>query len=307
MFTKKQVDEILDIIEFNTTFFIGGNLGKDSLKQEDLDILQKFGVKKDYFTEEITSYDKSYYLGKLSSILKEQTKKIDYNNFKKYIQRGQYIPLTPLDKQVLSHLKSTTYSHIKNLERGIKTDILGIINASEIDHRLYYEDLIKEEITRTVTEKDSVKSVVSKIGEKTKNWERDLGRIAETEMQNAYSYGKFNEFITKYKDRDIKIFKEVYPGACKHCIKLYLTKGVGSQPILFTPQQLLENGNNIGRKPEEWKAVIPATHPFCRCNISVFFDNQKWNPSKGDFDYKEVDKKYEGEIKITVGDKTFVV
>lgn len=307
MFTKNQINKIFDIIEFNTTFFIGGNLGTDILKKDDWAVLDKFGVKKDAFSKDITPYEQSYYLGKLASVLKTQTSKIGFSDLKKYFQQSQYVPLTELDNQILSHLKDTTYSHIKNLERGIKTDISGILNAGEIDHKLYYEDLIKEELTRAVTEKDTVKSIVSRIGEKTRDWERDLGRIAETEMQNAYSYGKFNDYIAKFKDSNFHLYKEVYPGACRHCIRLLTTKGIGSQPILFTPQQLLKNGTNIGRKPQDWKATIGALHPFCRCDLRIAFDNQEWNTKIQDFEYKEVERKYEGNIKITVGDKVFVV
>ena len=99
-------------------------------------------------------------------------------------------------------------------------------------------------------------------------------------------------------------------GACRHCIRLYLTQGMGSQPKIYTLKQFLENGSNIGRKVDDWKAVLESTHPWCRCNLQYVPEGTIWNEEKKMFVYPE---KYERKIErkskviITVGTKRFEV
>lgn len=50
---------------------------------------------------------------------------------------------------------------------------------------------------------------------------------------------------------------------CEWCSKFY---GIG-KPILYTLQELQENGSNYGKPKSAWKPVIGATHPRCRCEL----------------------------------------
>lgn len=52
---------------------------------------------------------------------------------------------------------------------------------------------------------------------------------------------------------------------CPWCAKFY---GVGT-PKLYTLAELQANGTNYGKPKSEWKAVIGATHPFCRCELHI--------------------------------------
>lgn len=116
--------------------------------------------------------------------------------------------------------------------------------------------------------------------------------------------------IERSHGTEAKVYKTVYELACRHCIRLYLTNGIGSQPILFTVAELVANGSNIGRKVADWKAVVESTHPFCRCNLSYVMDGYKWNKEKKDFvpssDWKrKVERK--SKVKINWGDKIIEV
>ena len=64
---------------------------------------------------------------------------------------------------------------------------------------------------------------------------------------------------------------------CKYCVKLYLTAGQGSKPIEFGVVELMRNGSNIGRKAKDWKPVIGATHPWCRCEIEHIPEGHVWD------------------------------
>jgi hypothetical protein len=66
---------------------------------------------------------------------------------------------------------------------------------------------------------------------------------------------------------DEKVFKQVVwdNRLSPECKRLY-TNPDGS-PRLFTLKELEQNGSNVGRPKSQWKAVIGATHPNCRCTL----------------------------------------
>ena len=58
------------------------------------------------------------------------------------------------------------------------------------------------------------------------------------------------------------------PDACKHCQRLFLNSE--GYPIIFTAEELEENGTNKGRKSAEWRPTLGAMHPHCKCvTVSV--------------------------------------
>ena len=306
--SEKQIDEILRLVDFTQTLFIAGNISTDVLSESDRKILSDFGIDVSKFENNLTPYRQLYHFGRLASILGSlNSQKISFDDLRKYIRRGQFIPLSSSERDTLSYLEKKSYSYIKGLGEGIKSFIVSSIEDENIAKRDYYEKVIGDSLKRTVVERDTVRSIVSEIGEKTGDWESDLGRIAETELQNAYEYGKGSAFHEKYGDKRV-FYKQVYPGACKHCIRLYLKNGIGSEPILFTYKELLENGTNIGKKAKDWKATLGTVHPFCRCDLRVKrMETDVWDSDNGIFVPNKIEKPSKGKIKVFVGDKVFEV
>ena len=50
-----------------------------------------------------------------------------------------------------------------------------------------------------------------------------------------------------------------------------------SKPKIFKLRDIIENGNNIGRKVAEWKPTIAPTHPYCRCTLVHKPKNMDWD------------------------------
>ena len=216
------------------------------------------------------------------------------------------MPLSDAETASLRYLQGKSYNYIKGLGETEISFITGKIEDENLAKRSYYESIIGDSLKRTIIERDSARNIVSEIGEKTGDWNRDLGRIAETELQNAYEYGKAASYDEIYGDK-VLYYKEVYPGACQYCIKLYLTNGIGSEPRLFTYEQLLQNGTNIGKKSRDWLPVLGTVHPFCRCDLRIYRKGDEWDPDKGMYVTKKSSTQSKGTIKISVGDKIFKV
>ena len=308
-FTLQQIEEVLEIIDFQHIFFTAHNISTRAFSSRETNLLKKHGVDLSKISTQFTPFQEAFYFGRLASALGKQVKGVTYSNFKKYLRQGQYIPLTPVERNTLGYLEGKAFSHIKGLSERAQLKAEGIL--STVNSRTQYEEIIKEAVKGTVGKENSAVSVMSEIGNATQDWKRDLGRIAETELQNSFQHGVFMDYVEKYGD-NVLLYKEVFPGACKYCIKLYLTNGIGSRPILFTPKELMENGDNIGIRPENWKATIGTVHPFCRCNLLSVGKNEKWDEEKKDFVYDrekvlEGSRKIKGKIKVTVGDQVFEV
>jgi len=308
IFSEAQISQILRIIDFQHAYFIGSDIGLDVLSDDDLRVLKEYGVSPDQLKTDYTPFEQSFYFGRLSAALKDQSSKVQYNDFLQYLRRGQFIPLSQQEQNALNYVKRSSYSHIKNLGQKIRVEADRIIIEEDVKKRHQYEKLIQGSMEEAIVKRGSVKDVILAIGNKTKDWGRDLGRIAETEMQNAFETGRAEEIRKQYGD-DALVYKDVFPGACRHCIKLYLTNGIGSAPKIFKLSQLIANGTNIGVKTNDWKPTISALHPFCRCIINGYEADTEWNEEKRRWIDKPYIRKIErkSKVRIMVNDKEYFV
>lgn len=309
LLTQQQVDEILNIVEFHHLFVISTNFGKSVLSNEDKSLLMSFGVDVSKLSE-IVNYDKMYLFGVLSNILgDENTKTLTYSDIYQYIKTGQYFPLTKREREELEIARRQSYTHLKGLKQKVKSKVESSIYETERISREQYEQAIKTGIEEGVAKRKSVSKVISDIGHSLNEWKHDWGRIVETEMNNVYLLGKASQLKEKYGN-DVLVYKQPYVTACRHCIRLYLTKGLGSKPILYKLSEMESFGTNIGVKVEDWKPVLGSVHPHCRCVLYNLLPGYKWNEDTKQFELpKDWERKVErkSKVKITVGNKIFEV
>lgn len=314
LFTREEVEKITNIVDLHTTVLIAQTLGKECLSIEDVALLQRNNVKIDLFLTKFPPYKQAWLFGRLTALLSEkQSKTITSSDFQKYLEKQQYIPATPLEREEYEISQRKTYEHIKGLGSRISTSIAQEISQQEMDRvllsRQQKELAIKEKISEGILNRESIKKITSNIGNKLGEWNRDWSRIVETECQEINQLGRA-QTIAKEHGINSRVYKQVFPGACKYCISLYMTNGIGSQPKIFTLAELINNGSNVGRKQKDWKAVLSYVHPFCRCELKYVPEGWIWNEEKKQFTpSKTFERKVErkSKIHITVGDKVFDV
>lgn len=303
LFTPEQIQTLVSIVDYHQAQLTISILGKEVLDTYDKFILKQNGIDVDKIEQQgIPAYTQALMWGKLSAQLQEKdAKEITYNDFEKYIKRGQYIPLSKREQAELNIAKVKTYSHLKGLGTKIKGDISNILTSEIQAVRDEYESVINDEIQRGVIERKSTKSIVSEIGRRTEVWNHDWERIVETEMNDIFQQGRA-QTIRDRDGEDAIVFKDVYSGACKNCIRLYLTNGTGSQPILFKLNELEANGNNYGLKVSEWKPTLGSVHPNCRCTTRSLPEGYKWDEEKEKFtpSKEEIERKVERKSKIPI-------
>lgn len=309
LFTGDEIQKLIERVSFEIALFGAQNIGIDVLSEYERQILLDHGIDIDEIIEGFTPYEESFLLGRLVSLIGEDnTKKIDYDDFRQYIYGSQFLPLSEFEELTLNMAKRRSYNHIRGLETGIKRDIEGVIIDTQMKHRSEYEKVISNAVSKAKFERNSIKSVISEIGNKTGDWQRDLGRIADTEMNTIFQEG-ISMSILREHGEEARVYKDVYPGACRHCIRLYLTGGIGSKPRVFKLSELISNGTNIGRKVADWLAVVGSTHPWCRCLLRHLPDDYIWDEEQKAFKPKPYVGKRRDDIydlvSITVGKHKF--
>lgn len=313
MFKPSQIERILAQITKNMLLYIGVNLGDEALMDVDRALLTALGLKGVGLGGAFPRYYKMYMLGRLTQLIGEKNSIVLENkDFEEYLKRGQYEPLSSFERLQYQLARQATYGHLKNLDNRIRMEVEGDIVKTL--SRVEYEAIIKEEIISGVVDRKGLGTIISDIGHRTGDWSKDIGRIVDTEMNNIFQKGRAVQIAESNKGKDPLVYKDVYEGACRHCIALYLTHGLGSKPRVFKLSVLVANGSNIGRKVEDWVATMGGVHPWCRCNLRHLPEFMVWDKERKVFVHAEEELKREekklgmaGIIKVTVGDKEFVV
>lgn len=315
IFTPDEIQRLFDIIDYRLARIVADVLGESKLSSEDKELLKRYGYKWKDELKKLPPYYQSYLFGRLSGQLTpSQLKTLDYTDLLSYIDKKQYKTLTTSEKAMYNAAATRTYSYIKTMGKRMRDILSNSISEEEVKliaetQRQLELTTIKKEIIEGTLKKKSIQSIISSIGHSLDDWNRDWGRIVETEMQYIYQIGVAQQIMNEH-GAEALVYKQVYSGACKYCQQLYTTGGVGTKPRIFKLIDLIANGDNIGLKSKDWKPTLGPVHPFCRCNMRYIPKSYVWNDETQSFEpVKHFDRKVErrSKVKITVGNKEFVV
>lgn len=291
--TTDQIQELTTIIDKNHLIVIGKQFGDSFLSSIDKQLLTQYGVDwKGLYNIEHDVLAGQFHLGMLAeSLMAASVQNLSYQDLLQYVKRGDYIPLTQRETLTLNAMKQQTCIEIKTLGNRIFQDLNNKITDIR-DQRSF----LSQELMEGYIDKKTVSEIAHSIAEKTQDWSRDFDRIIAYNSHKALEEGKA-AMIERDGGADVLVYKQVYEGACKHCVEKYLTNGIGSQPRIFKLSQLRANGNNIGRKVADWLATLGPLHSYCRCRLFRAPKNAKWTGKSFD---KEPEKPKRAPIKVWI-------
>lgn len=317
IFNNEQIQEILSLVDFRFADLVWKIFGPSHLTSQDKENLKKHGIDPGSLVKKIPPYWANWMFGLLSGKLSDyQAKQISYKDLLDYLARRQYETPSKREIEEYEMACNRTYGYLKGLGDKMKKDISSYISDSELRMRMEQERTIKEGVKRGIVERDTTKLIAAKISNQLNDWSRDWNRIVETEYQGVFNMGRVQSYMREGDGPNTLIYFDVYPGACRHCIRLYLTAGIGSEPKLFTAEELIGNGTNIGRRVADWKpTIITAVHPFCYDDKVEVLTNKGWkffkdldktelflsiNPETGEGEYVPavawINQYYEGDM-----------
>lgn len=284
MFTPFQISQLLEVIEKQNLTFISSKLSPEYLSHEEIQRLQYFGINPYHLYNKGSDIAlQMFHFGLISDAIGEtDAKKMSYDNLLQYFESGDYIPLTKTQQYTLDSVKKQFLGDIKANQGRVFQDINNIVAKEEKNNRIAYEKVIRDEVEVGKLKRLTSRGIAQELARKTGDWSRNFNRIVEYISHTALNEGRSAMLEDKYGD-NVRVYFRVFSGACKHCIRLLLTSGIGSQPIIFTLAQLKKNGSNIGRKVDDWKATISSIHPHCRCTIHQLDELYLWNKQTQSF------------------------
>lgn len=306
MFSQNEIAELIQIINRRQIVFIAEQFGKAVLTKEEIETLVNNGVPVASIPTEGV-LDTAFKFGILSEAIGDKRAKgMNLEQFKRFLASGEFVPLNAREQFVLNSIKTQSLADIRGLGGKMTQEFARIASDPKLSVRQNYEQIIRDKAALAVEKRKSVKWMVSEIGHTTEEWGRDFDRIADYTLHRAYDEGRAAS-IEREGGENALVYKHVQQGACKHCIRLYLTAGMGSQPKLFKLSELIKNGTNIKVKVEDWKPIIGATHPYCRCTLMEYQEGYEWDETQGIFvdsgkHERLVQRK--SKLKVTVGNKT---
>lgn len=283
MLTPQQVHNLSSLLERQLVFFAGKTLGSDILNDEDKKILKDNGIDPSkVYSKDSDLVSNNFILGMLSNVLgEERTKLMTYRELVKYIDSGQHIPLNEREKATINNLKIQSLADIRSATGRIFQDVNGVVSNELSTARANQEEFIRERVIDGISKRQSFKTIASEIGRLTGDWVRNFNKSVQYISHTALNEGRAAIIERRYRNnREAKLFFLTQPDACNACVKAYLTNGLGSEPRIFTLQELQSNGSNIGRKQADWKPTLSSLHPNCRCLASEYIEDQEWNGTK---------------------------
>lgn len=133
--------------------------------------------------------------------------------------------------------------------------------AEEVNAELRRQkrDIIKVATAEAVAKVWTPERLASELGHKTGEWSRNWLRVARTELQGANNEGVAIEAMRAFGS-EARVARVPEAGACQSCMDVYTKDG---RPIVFTVNELLANGTNVGRKEKDRRATLFPNHPSC--------------------------------------------
>ena len=300
-FNTKQIFEVLEIVNRFHIQFIIKQVGYDILPESDKKILKSVGFNEVDFSS-MGKIEENFRFGMLSTAIKEsKLKKLNYKDFKKFLSSQQFLPLNEVEREALNAIKFQSYQDIKGLGERVSKDLSHIIIDKQ--KRARAERVIRTEAEKAILNRLNVKELSLEIAKKTGNWLKDWDRVSDYILHEAYDWGRAMN-ILKTRGKDALVYKSVFPQACEGCQKAYLTRGIGSRPIIFRLKDLIENGDNIGKMKGLARPVLGPFHPRCRCTLQEVPKGFVYNPEKKDFSKPiEILRRTKSKIKISINGK----
>ena len=260
LFTTEQILEIQDLVRLHHNAYIVNTMGRGALSEGEVKELVEKGLLSEDPEETI---QESYVFGQLLGA-KPETRNMSYSDFQNYVQKNP-IPLNAIERGAVQMAQLRAAQYCKGLGNRISTDMTQVFIEADSQLRARMEDDIKTATAHNIAAREAIDKLRSDIGWATRDWARDLRRIAITEKTYAMQRGQADALRGDYGP-DVLVSRIPRPDACDKCKELHI--GKNGLPYVFKLSELEDNGSNVGVPRADWKPVVGAIHPHCQCPMN---------------------------------------
>lgn len=297
--TPKVAQDIQKIIRDHHAAIAGALFGKDSVDDDDWDLAVKLGL-----TTKDAAGNVVLDLHQFGAVLAhvDQSDHSRYGqtwaDFIEEVERNPQ-PMTEIEVHSANHAAKRAARHVVGLGNRMHPKLTGVLIGYDDDLEREMRSTMRDVIAARFGDEEAAERMAERAGKKglgrefvkgqfratvgrmksdlghlTDDWARDMQRIAQTEFHVAVQEGMKESWRTEAEAQAaesgedierIRVYKLPRPDACKHCKRLHLDQA--GNPRIFYLDHLEGNGNNVGRKADEWQAVVGSVHPWCACQL----------------------------------------
>ncbi len=275
----ERLRELRKIVQLHMNWFTVALLGKDTVTDEELRELEKYG--KLPLDESLDLAKKSYVLGRLQATLKSsEYKKLSYEEVEEKVAEAKF---TSLEEYAVENAKLHAVDGLKNLSSAVAAGAFERLKGAvrEAVNEASVRGITRDKAAMAQTERQPYQKLVSTLAKELKAaFNRDWKRVAATELHRAKQMGTAQAIVNKigpYKHSDgpdsmVRIIPN--PDTCVDCADRYLDEN--GEPRTFRLTEILQAGSNAesgvkhtreNGKHVHWKTTLPPLHPACGCRL----------------------------------------
>jgi hypothetical protein len=280
LLTPGQFETVKQIVRDYHSAFAVGMFGPDAIPAEEVQRLIDAGILPQDLAlifqpapgelpppaERVTDLAYQYGAMLAKPAQKDAARKMTADQFVTHLERTRP-QLNAVERQAMAFARFNAGEHIRGMGDRFALEVGTLIRNADAEQRRRYLGTVQRELERNIDRRGTWRELASEIGHATKDWSRDMQRVAATEKQSAMQEGTAREMAKGRDPAQIRVAKIPAPDACSDCIRLHLTAGQGSAPRIFKLSELQSNGTNVGRKRANWKAGVGPVHPWCGCEL----------------------------------------
>lgn len=276
---------MLDILQRQQIVFVATHVGVNWLSPADILLLKAHGIDVNQFKNKQGIIEHAFLFGILAEAIGDKrAKKMNYAQFQTFLKSGGFIPLTDEEEFALNQMKNRAFNDITNLGARMRNAVSNSVVRNNQQQAVVVVNMIRQKTINALQLRQSATQLAATLADTSKDWEVDWLRIAYYLTHEAYNSGRAQGILRNH-GANAEVYFDVYPKACKECKELFLTDpdDLDSEPIVFKLSDIIANGNNIGRKKDNWKPTISPVHPYCRCTINYKNPDMEWDAEKKAF------------------------
>lgn len=261
--SKSILAKIKDIVEKHYNALMVSVLGRDVLKDAEIERLRHFGF-------DVENRESLISLIYYNNVLNDLLGPAAPTSIEEMRRQQTAKPETVTSKAAEEHLNEMFAQSVDKIKGSIQSGFEGAIREYNLTHRNeMLQDLGRPEARDQLIRESTVGKLKQTLKDLSEDGSRLWSRVAITETSNALGMGAIDRIAEQNKGKD---FGEVYvyrisvqdAALCTHCRRFYVDSD--GSPVLYKLSTILSNGSNYGRKVPEWKPVAGATHPNERCS-----------------------------------------
>lgn len=262
--SQKVIDIIKKIIDKHHNKLVISMLGTDLLTKQQLNELKSTN---EYLQNNESIFTNVYNHNFINNPVDEHTP-TSIGDMKVQQSVQGLVPQGEANSYSIDSINQNVKQHIDKMKVDVVSRIEGIIRQNNDKFKFNsLQNLNRSDLADTLVKESSLGKVKQQLRDSSKGATRDWQRVALTEMSNAIGIGSVDRIVTNNRDNDLNevfVYRVIVGDSitCKWCRKFY--GDVGQPPKLYKLTTLLNNGSNYGKKTDDWKGVVGATHPNTR-------------------------------------------